>query len=210
MAAVSLNRSASGAEHDLVVKAIIIGDSGVGKSSLLYRFTDNDWNPHYIATIGVDFKVMTFERESKIIKLQLWDTAGQERFRTITHTYYRGTHGVMLVFDVTNRDTFENICEWMRDVEKFSATDVPLLLVGNKCDLNNERQVPREEAEAMAKRLGCSYVETSAKNNIEIEAAFAGLVNNCVSQRIAIAKKIEKSRVPVKEPLKQKQSNCCK
>jgi Ras-related protein Rab-1A len=179
-------------DYDILAKSIIIGDSSVGKSSLLYRYTDHDWNPHYIATIGVDFKVMTFERSSKIVKLQLWDTAGQERFRTITHTYYRGAHGVMLVFDVTSHDSFVNLNTWLADIKRFGSMNVPMLLVGNKCDCKaHERQVDDDEAAAFAAELGCDYVTTSARNDIGVEEAFSAMLEKCVAHRLEIAAKLD-------------------
>jgi small GTP-binding protein len=178
--------NAATTDYDVCVKSIIIGDSGVGKSSLLYRFSDQDWNPHYIATIGVDFKVMTFERSGKVVKLQLWDTAGQERFRTITHSYYRGAHGIMLVFDVTNAESFENIATWMKDVRKFGVDGVPMILVGNKTDCAGKRVVPAEQGEALAAQIGCKYVETSAKDNSKVEEAFTFLVDQCVHKRVIV------------------------
>ncbi|CUG87059.1 ras-related GTP-binding protein, putative [Bodo saltans] len=174
----------SGLDYDVCVKSIIIGDSGVGKSSLLYRFTDQDWNPHYIATIGVDFKVLTFERNGKVVKLQLWDTAGQERFRTITHSYYRGAHGIILVYDVTNMETFENISSWMTDVQKFGVEGAPLVLVANKTDLANKRVVPREAGEQLAEKLQCKYYETSARENLAVDEAFNFIVDTCVNRRL--------------------------
>lgn len=172
------------ANYDFLVKSILIGDSGVGKSSLLYRYTDQDWNPHYIATIGVDFKVMTFERQNKVVKLQLWYTAGQERFRTITHAYYRGSHGIMVVYDVTNRETFDNIRHWLEDVKKYGAVDVPMVIVGNKADVVKHRQVSLEEGQAFAASLGCEHFETSAKDDVGVEAAFNKIVDHCLKQRI--------------------------
>lgn len=174
----------SGLDYDVCVKSIIIGDSGVGKSSLLYRFTDQDWNPHYIATIGVDFKVLTFERNGKVVKLQLWDTAGQERFRTITHSYYRGAHGIILVYDVTNAETFDNIASWMNDVHKFSVEGAPLVLVANKTDLVGKRVVPREAGEQLAEKLQCKYYETSARENVAVDEAFNFIVDTCVTRRL--------------------------
>jgi len=170
-------------DYDVCVKSIIIGDSGVGKSSLLYRYSDQDWNPHYIATIGVDFKVLTFERSNKVVKLQLWDTAGQERFRTITHSYYRGAHGIMLVFDVTNPESFDNVATWMKDVRKFGVEGAPMVLVGNKTDCVGKRLVSTEQGEALAAEIGCKYVETSAKENSKVEEAFAYLVDECIERR---------------------------
>lgn len=172
------------AEFDIVTKAIIIGDSSVGKSSLLYRYTDNDWNPHYIATIGVDFKVLTFEREGKVVKLQLWDTAGQDRFKTITHTYYRGAHGVMLVFDITNRESFEHVTTWLEEFHQFGGRDIPMVLVGNKCDLIDKAVVSFDEATLLAERLGCEYVQCSARVNDSVENAFSKLTEHCIAQRM--------------------------
>lgn len=180
--------SGSTQDYDIAVKSIIIGDSGVGKSSLLYRYAEQDWNPHYIATIGVDFKVLTFERQNKVVKLQLWDTAGQERFRTITHSYYRGAHSIMIVFDITNRETFDNVAVWMQDVKKFANQTAPMLLVGNKADCEQHREVPSSEAEALAESLGCKYMETSAKDDKAVEGSFEYLVDKCLEQRLTIQK----------------------
>lgn len=187
----------SGLDYDICVKSIIIGDSGVGKSSLLYRFTDQDWNPHYIATIGVDFKVLTFERNAKVVKLQLWDTAGQERFRTITHSYYRGAHGIMLVFDVTNMESFEHVHSWMADVRKFGIEGCPLVLVGNKADCASKRVVSREMGEMLAQQLNCKYFETSARENTAVDEAFNFIVDQCVAKRdLVIRDKLRRVPLP--------------
>lgn len=205
---------ASNVDYDIAVKSIIIGDSGVGKSSLLYRYSDQDWNPHYIATIGVDFKVLTFERQNKVVKLQLWDTAGQERFRTITHSYYRGAHSIMLVFDITNRESFDNVAVWMQDVKKFASTTAPMLLVGNKADCADRREVPTADAKALAESLGCDYVETSAKNNDAVDQAFEHLVDKCLKQRETILKdkvnvKDRPRGVPLTRPIQPKEKGQC-
>lgn len=189
-------------DYDVCVKSIIIGDSGVGKSSLLYRFSDQDWNPHYIATIGVDFKVMTFERSNKVVKLQLWDTAGQERFRTITHSYYRGAHGIMLVFDVTNPESFENVATWMKDVRRFGIDGAPMILIGNKTDCVGKRLITAEQGEALAAQIGCKYAETSAKDNSKVEEAFTYLVDECVQKRMsALGPNMQKLKPAVKLPI---------
>lgn len=178
------------AGYDLCVKAILIGDSSVGKSSLLFRYSDADWNPHYIATIGVDFRVLTFEKREHVVKLQLWDSAGQERFRGITHSYYRGCHGVMLVFDVTNRQSFENVATWMQDVKRYGSETCPIVLIGNKCDcLPSKREVEDAEAAALAAELGCKYLATSAKTGSGVDEAFEVLVDDCITQRLKIMDK---------------------
>jgi len=200
--------ASSTTDYDICVKSIIIGDSGVGKSSLLYRYSDQDWNPHYIATIGVDFKVLSFERSGKVVKLQLWDTAGQERFRTITHSYYRGAHGIMIVFDVTNRETFDNVASWMKDVRKFGADGVPMVLVGNKCDCETKRVVQAEEGKLLAAELGCRYVETSAKENAKVDEAFDHLVNECIKHRGTLIPK-KPVVLPTPAPRPQQRDETC-
>lgn len=127
----------TGKDYDYLFKLLIIGDAGVGKSSLLVRFADNLFTSAYINTIGVDFKIRTVEYEGKRIKLQIWDTAGQERFRTITATYYRGTHGVIVVYDVTDRESYENVQRWMTEIDK-NCENVSRVLVGNKIDMVND------------------------------------------------------------------------
>ena len=149
------------ADYDVLLKVVVIGDSGVGKSCLLHRYSEDAFSPAYIATIGVDFNIDTFERDGKIVKLHLWDTAGQERFRTIAGYYYRGAHCVMLCYDVTDPASFASVRSWIQDVRKVKE-DVPMLLVGTKKDM--ARQVPRDEAETFAAENGMQYVETSARD----------------------------------------------
>eukprot|EP00923_Selenidium_pygospionis_P034802 GHVN01060536.1.p1 GENE.GHVN01060536.1~~GHVN01060536.1.p1 ORF type:complete len:147 (+),score=14.68 GHVN01060536.1:81-521(+) len=126
-------------EYNYLFKLLLIGDSGVGKSCLLLRFADDVYTASFIATIGVDFKIRTIEQDGKIIKLQIWDTAGQERFRTITSSYYRGAHGIIIVYDVTDRESFNNVKIWMQEIDKYAMESVNKLLVGNKSDLSSKR-----------------------------------------------------------------------
>lgn len=141
---------------------------GVGKSSLLLRFADNTFNGSYITTIGVDFKIQTVEIDGERVKLQIWDTAGQERFRTITSTYYRGTHGVIVVYDVTSGDTFANVKRWLHEIEQ-NCDVVNRVLVGNKNDAPNQKVVLTEDAQRFANQMGIQLFETSAKDNINVE-----------------------------------------
>eukprot|EP01120_Amphizonella_sp_Union-15-10_P003540 TRINITY_DN13964_c0_g1_i1.p1 TRINITY_DN13964_c0_g1~~TRINITY_DN13964_c0_g1_i1.p1 ORF type:complete len:203 (-),score=34.32 TRINITY_DN13964_c0_g1_i1:4-612(-) len=171
--------SAGGAkkpEYDHLFKLLLIGDSGVGKSSLLLRFADNTFTESFISTIGVDFKLRTIDIENSKVKLQLWDTAGQERFRTITSSYYRGAQGVIVVFDVTKKDTFNNVVKWLQELERYAAEDVKKLLVGNKTDLT-PREVTNDEARELADKLGIEYIETSAKTSTNVENAFTRLAS---------------------------------
>ncbi|KAG7281814.1 hypothetical protein CRUP_037095, partial [Coryphaenoides rupestris] len=155
-------------DYDYLFKLLIIGDSGVGKSSLLLRFADNTFSGSYITTIGVDFKIRTVEINGEKVKLQIWDTAGQERFRTITSTYYRGTHGVIVVYDVTSAESFVNVKRWLHEINQ-NCDDVCRILVGNKNDDPNSKVVETTDAQKFAEQMGINLFETSAKENINVE-----------------------------------------
>jgi len=159
-------------EYDYLFKLLLIGDSGVGKSCLLLRFADDTYTESYISTIGVDFKIRTLELDGKTVKLQIWDTAGQERFRTITSSYYRGAHGIIVVYDVTDQESFNNVKQWMNEIDRYANEKVNKMLVGNKCDLTSKKVVNADEAKAYAKTLGIPFLETSAKDSTNVEQAF--------------------------------------
>jgi len=161
-------------EYDYLWKLLLIGDSGVGKSCLLLRFADNTYTEHYISTIGVDFKIRTIKDNGKTIKLQIWDTAGQERFRTITSSYYRGAHGIIVVYDISDSVSFNNVKQWLQEIDRYACESVTKLLVGNKSDLDAEgkRAVPFETAKDFADNLGLTLIETSAKDATNVEKCF--------------------------------------
>lgn len=160
-------------EYHHLLKLLLIGNSGVGKSSILLRYSDNSFKEQFIYTIGVDFKVKTVVINGKVIKLQIWDTAGQERFRSFTTAYYRGANGIIMVYDITNRKSFESITNWLRDIERFANNrEVAVLLIGNKCDASDSRCVPTEEAQRLADDLGIIFLECSAKSGTNIDSAF--------------------------------------
>ncbi|KAK0423741.1 hypothetical protein QR680_008305 [Steinernema hermaphroditum] len=162
-------------QYDLLFKLLLIGDSGVGKTCILYRFSDDAFNTTFISTIGIDFKIKTIELKGKRIKLQIWDTAGQERFHTITTSYYRGAMGIMLVYDITNAKSFENIAKWLRNIDEHASEDVEKMLLGNKCDMADRRVVSKERGEKIAVEHSIRFLETSAKANINIDKAFYDL-----------------------------------
>eukprot|EP01038_Epipyxis_sp_PR26KG_P006653 gene6653-9134_t len=160
------------AEYDYLFKLLLIGDSGVGKSCLLLRFADDTYTESYISTIGVDFKIRTIDLDAKTIKLQIWDTAGQERFRTITSSYYRGAHGIIVVYDTTDLESFNNVKQWLHEIDRYASENVNKLLVGNKSDLTSKRAVSYDQAKEFAESLGIEFIETSAKNSTNVEKAF--------------------------------------
>lgn len=151
--------------------------TGTGKSSLLLRFSEETFTPNFITTIGIDFKIKTIELNGKRVKLQIWDTAGQERFRTITTAYYRGAQGILLVYDVTDEDSFKNIRNWIKNIENHAADNVEKLLVGNKCDMVGEKVVEKSQGLSLAEEYGIPFFETSAKNNINVVEAFHTMAN---------------------------------
>ena len=157
---------------DVLLKLLLLGDSGVGKSSLLTQYVEDDFHDVFISTIGIDFRNKTLEIDGKRIKLRIWDTAGQERFRTLTAQFYRGSQGILMVFDMTNRESFDNIDHWMRQIKQNTDTDPTVVLVANKCDMADQRVVKRKEGEKLAKRFKCSYFEASAKTDESVKEAF--------------------------------------
>jgi Ras-related protein Rab-10 len=161
--------------YDLLFKLLLIGDSGVGKTCILFRFSDDAFNTTFISTIGIDFKIKTVELRGKKIKLQIWDTAGQERFHTITTSYYRGAMGIMLVYDITQPKTFDNIAKWLRNIDEHANEDVEKMILGNKCDMEDKRMVSKERGESIAREHNIRFLETSAKANVNIENAFLSL-----------------------------------
>uniref|UniRef100_A0A8D0ET71 Ras-related protein Rab-13 n=1 Tax=Strix occidentalis caurina TaxID=311401 RepID=A0A8D0ET71_STROC len=136
--------------YDHLFKLLLIGDSGVGKTCLIIRFAEDNFTSTYISTIGIDFKIRTVDIDGKKIKLQVWDTAGQERFKTITTAYYRGAVGIILVYDITDEKSFENIQNWMKSIKENASAGVERLLIGNKCDMEGKRKVQRDAAEKVA------------------------------------------------------------
>ncbi|KAG9284119.1 hypothetical protein G9A89_022893 [Geosiphon pyriformis] len=163
-------------EYDYLFKVVLIGDSGVGKSNLLSRFTRNEFNLESKSTIGVEFATRSIQVDAKTIKAQIWDTAGQERYRAITSAYYRGAVGALLVYDIAKRPTYENVNRWLKELRDHADSNIVIMLVGNKSDLRHLRAVPTEEAKQFAAENNLSFIETSALDASNVEVAFQNIL----------------------------------
>ena len=197
---------------DYLFKLLLIGDSGVGKSCLLLRFADDTYTESYISTIGVDFKIRTIELDGKTIKLQIWDTAGQERFRTITSSYYRGAHGIIVVYDVTDNESFNNVKQWLHEIDRYACENVNKPLVGNKSDLTSKRVVSTEQGKEFADSLGIEFLETSAKTSTNVEQAFltmASQIKARMKTQPSAAAGGPNKAVSLKSQQINKSSGCC-
>ena len=162
-------------KYDYLFKLLILGESGVGKTCLLLRYTDDFFTANHLTTVGIDFKVRVVVLENKIIKLQIWDTAGQERFRNISRIYYKGAQGIILTYDITDQSSFRNVRNWIKQVEENAPTNVCKVLVGNKCD-KSDRVVTEEEGKMLANDFGMRFFETSAKTNQNVNEVFQFLI----------------------------------
>lgn len=159
-------------EYDYLFKLVLIGDSGVGKSNLLSRFTKNEFNLESKSTIGVEFATRSLRIDNKVIKAQIWDTAGQERYRAITSAYYRGAVGALLVYDVTRHATFQNVGRWLRELREHTDPNIIVMLIGNKTDLRHLVAVSTEDGKAFAEQESLYFMETSALDATNVENAF--------------------------------------
>ncbi|KAH7521436.1 hypothetical protein FEM48_Zijuj07G0033000 [Ziziphus jujuba var. spinosa] len=176
-----------GSGEEYLFKIVIIGDSAVGKSNLLSRYARNEFNMHSKATIGVEFQTQSMDIDGKEVKAQIWDTAGQERFRAVTSAYYRGAVGALIVYDITRRTTFDSVGRWLEELNTHSDTTVARMLVGNKYDLENIRDVSVEEGKSLAETEGLFFMETSALDSTNVKKAFEIVIKeiyNNVSRKV--------------------------
>ncbi|XP_032646238.1 ras-related protein Rab-3D [Chelonoidis abingdonii] len=170
-------KDAADQNFDYMFKLLIIGNSSVGKTSFLFRYADDSFTSAFVSTVGIDFKVKTVYRNEKRVKLQIWDTAGQERYRTITTAYYRGAMGFLLMYDIANQDSFNALQDWATQIKTYSWDNAQVILVGNKCDLEDDRVVATEDGKRLADELGFEFFEASAKDNINVKQVFERLVD---------------------------------
>ena len=170
--------------YDDLFKLVIIGDSGVGKSCILLRFADDTFTENYYSTIGVDFRFKCVDIGERKCKLQIWDTAGQERFKTVTSAYYRGADGIIIVFDHTDRESFNNVQHWIDDISKYSTEEPSKIIIANKEDISDERKsVKMEDIAELEKKTGLEVIKTSAKTGENIDYAFKKLTQKLLIER---------------------------
>ncbi|KAH0789228.1 ras-related protein RABA1f [Histomonas meleagridis] len=198
-----------GADPDYLIKIVLIGDSGVGKTNLLSQFARNKFVQDFKTTIGVEYATKTIGVEGKVVKVQIWDTAGQERYRAITSAYYKGAQGAMLLYDITSSITFESLDKWLKELRNQTGGDIPIMLVGNKCDLEDQRSVTTQEGINFAERENMLFIETSALTAHNVQEGFTRLIS-AIIQKIA-QNEIEQIESTQLKPEGQavKESKCC-
>ena len=175
-------------QYDFIFKLVLIGDSGVGKTNILSRYLTNQFSASTQPTVGVEFGSKIIKKGEKLIKLQIWDTAGQERYKSITSAYYKGAKGAFVVYDISRKSTFDNVDKWINELKNNGSEDVFILLVGNKSDLNDQREISEEEVKKKAEVYNIAFCETSALKGNNIEFAFESLIDK-------ITEKLEKEKV---------------
>ena len=190
---------------ECVYKVLLLGDTTVGKTCFLMKYTDKTFQDIHMATIGLDYRLKSMKlKNGKNIKLQIWDTAGQDRFRAITKNYYKGSHGIILIYDVTNIQTFENVKSWVNQIREEASTNVIIYIAANKIDMEEERKVSKEEGEKLAQELGFPFMETSAKSGVNINETFDDLVERIDKVYGNAPQKNSKNKL-----YKAKSSKCC-
>ncbi|XP_035529159.1 ras-related protein Rab-25-like [Morone saxatilis] len=199
--------------YNFVFKVVLIGESGVGKSNLLSRFTKNEFTHDSRTTIGVEFSTRTVQLSGFTIKAQIWDTAGLERYRAITSAYYRGAVGALLVYDITKHLTYESVERWLKELYDHADPHIVVMLVGNKTDLESERSVPTEEAQGFAEKNGLLFLETSALNSTNVEAAFNNVlaeIQRKVSSKEVVRGSISAVSLNSRAENTEEQKPCCR
>ena len=192
-------------QYDIKLKIIILGESMVGKTCLITRYTNDKFGGRYLCTVGIDFQKKTIEKNNKKILLQIWDTAGQERFRNVTKNYFNNSQGFVLAYDINNRETFEKVEYWIEEIKAKADENIKCILIGTKCDLD-KREVNEEEGIELGEKYGFKFLETSAKENINISETFDTLVSEIIKNYEDVGRN---SQALSKEKLKKKKKKCC-
>jgi small GTP-binding protein len=192
-------------ECDINLKILLLGDSSVGKTCFLLRYVEDTFTHNHISTIGVDYKIKLVNENNQLIKLQIWDTAGQDRFRCITKNYFRGSDGIMLIYDITNQMSFNNIRNWITQIKDSLGDDARITLVGNKVDLESNRIVLKEDGIKLANEHGFSFFETSAKEKINVDEAFSNLTREMLKKNTGLGKRGNN----LSKNMTNKEKKCC-
>ena len=196
-------------KKDFLYKILLLGDSSVGKTCFLMRYADNTFQEIHMSTIGLDYKFKDVQLDNgKTVKVQIWDTAGQDRFRSITRNYYKGAHGIIVIYDVTNRKTFENVKNWIRQIKDEVSSKVSISLVGNKIDDSENRKVSEEEGKNLADSFGVVFFEASAKDGIGVNECFLDLVKKTVNVYGHSANNSNGEKISAKND-NNKKKGCC-
>uniref|UniRef100_UPI00358ED842 ras-related protein Rab-37-like isoform X3 n=1 Tax=Myxine glutinosa TaxID=7769 RepID=UPI00358ED842 len=197
-------------DEELIHKTVLVGDSGVGKTSFLVQFDQGKFiSGSFSATVGISFMNKVVAVDDAKVKLQIWDTAGQERFRSVTHAYYRDAHALLLLYDITNRPSFENIRAWLTEIHEYAQQNVVIMLLGNKGDMTTERVVKKDEGERLAKEYGIPFMETSAKTGLNVELAFTAIAKELKHR---VEKQPNDAKFRIQDYInseKKKKSTCC-
>jgi Ras-related protein Rab-11A len=162
--------------YDILFKIILVGDTSVGKTNIINKYIKNEFREDFYATIGVEFSHKKFVVENRKIKAQIWDTAGQERYKAITRAYYKGAKGAFIVYDITRKETFDDVDKWRNELISSCNQEITVMLIGNKCDLEDQREISKEQGEEKAKSFGFSFLETSALSGENLEKGFQMLI----------------------------------
>lgn len=192
---------------DISYKLLLLGDSSVGKTCLLLRYCEEKYADSHLATIGIDYRFKTLDYNGLKVRLQIWDTAGQDKFRAITQSYYKGAHGILLLYDVTNYTSFLNVKLWINQIKENTSKDIVLFIIGNKVDLKDKREVDEKEAKDFASSNNIEYYETSAKSNINVNEVFYNLYEIIYKKKLSNSMSLEKMKLKEKVVKKEK---CCK
>ena len=191
-------------KKEFLYKILLLGDTSVGKTCFFMQYIDNTFHEVHISTVGLDNKIKDVELDDKVYKVQIWDTAGQDRFRSITKNYFKGAHGIVLLYDITDKGTFESVRNWIKQIKEEVDDNVCIILVGNKIDLEDKRQVSKEQGESMAAEYGLMHFECSAKTGENIHESFNELLKKTVENFSKAAENIQLRKIK-----KKNKKNCC-
>jgi len=171
-------------DFDYLLKILLVGNAGVGKTSMAFRATNDTFDTEVIATLGIDFKTKFVNVSNKTVKLQIWDTSGQERYQAVTTHFFRGAKGALLVYDITNQKSFQAVASWLESIQDHSDPEIEIIIIGNKCDKENKRIISEAEGRAMAEQNRCLFFETSAQSNTNIQYVFEALAGKIVNAHL--------------------------